>query len=53
MWARSVTIFEKRGEMRLLMEQAATAAEEEPALADTEQGLVRLRIIIEIKGLEG
>jgi RHS repeat-associated protein len=45
---------EKRYEMRLAMEEAAAAAEEEPALAETEQGLVRLRIvIIEIEGLEG
>lgn len=35
-------------------EAAAAAAKEEPALAETEQGLVRLRIvIIEIEGLEG
>lgn len=35
-------------------EVAAAAAEEEPALVETEQGLVRLRIvIIEIEGLEG
>lgn len=45
---------EKRYEMRLAMQEAAAAAEEEPALVETEQGLVRFRIIIiEIEGLEG
>lgn len=45
---------EKRYEMRIAMQEAEAAAEEQPALVEEESSLFRVRIIIiEVEGLEG